>query len=95
MVRALAAVADRVVVTQPPLEERAGDPEHMLELFRRALGERHVRFEPAPERALDLALSAAAARDVVCVTGSMFLVGALRARWVPERAILRRRTAVT
>ncbi|MDE3096479.1 MAG: bifunctional folylpolyglutamate synthase/dihydrofolate synthase [Chloroflexota bacterium] len=94
MVRALAAVADRVIVTQPPLEERAGDPEHMLELFRRALGERHVRFEPAPERALDLALSAAAARDVVCVTGSMFLVGALRARWVPERRILRRRTAV-
>ncbi|MHB8376273.1 MAG: bifunctional folylpolyglutamate synthase/dihydrofolate synthase [Dehalococcoidia bacterium] len=94
MVRALAGVAERVIVTQPPLEERAGDPEHMVELFRRALGDRHVRFEPSPERALDLALSSAAARDVVCVTGSMFLVGALRARWVPERRILRRRTAV-
>jgi dihydrofolate synthase/folylpolyglutamate synthase len=94
MVRAFAGVADRVVVTQPPLEERAGDPAHMVALFARALGAANVRFEREPARALDLALADAAPGDVVCVTGSMFLVGALRGRWVPEREILRRRTAV-
>jgi dihydrofolate synthase/folylpolyglutamate synthase len=93
MVRAFAGVASRVVVTQPPLEERAGDPAHMVALFERALGRPNVRFERSPERALDLALDAAAPGDVVCVTGSMFLVGALRGRWVPEQEILRRRTA--
>jgi len=94
MVRAFAGVADRVVVTQPPLEERAGDPAHMVALFARALGAANVRFERRPEHALGLALADAAPGDVVCVTGSMFLVGALRGRWVPERQILRRRTSV-
>ena len=83
MVRALSDVADRVVVTVPPLEERAGDPQHMLELFARRLGAKNVRFEPSPSKALDVALADASTRDVVCVTGSMFLVGALRERWVP------------
>ena len=93
MVRALSEVADRVVVTVPPLEERAGDPQHMLELFARRLGAKNVRFDASPAKALDLALADAAPRDVVCVTGSMFLVGALRERWVPERRILQRRSA--
>ncbi len=93
MVRAFARVADTVVVTQPPLEERAGDPERMIDGLSRALGARRVAFEPSPGRALDLALDRAKPRDVVCVAGSMFLAGALRERWVPEAAILRRRSA--
>jgi hypothetical protein len=65
----------------------------MVALFERALGRANVRYEPAPEQALDLALSDARPSDVVCVTGTMFLVGALRSRWVPEHEILARRTA--
>ncbi|HYM14749.1 MAG TPA: Mur ligase family protein [Dehalococcoidia bacterium] len=94
MVRSFASVAHRVVVTQPPLGERIGDPERMLALFRRALGPARVAFEPSHVRALDLALGDAAPDDVVCVTGSMFLVGAARERWVPEARILERRSAV-
>jgi dihydrofolate synthase/folylpolyglutamate synthase len=92
MVRALTAVADTAVITQPPLEERTGDPKHMIELFGRALGDANVSFERSPADALERAIAAAADEDVVCVTGSMFLVGALRERWVPERQILERRT---
>ncbi len=90
---ALAPLAHRVVLTQPPLAERQGEPSRMLALFERTLGARNVAFEPEPSAALDLALNAARAQDLVCVTGSMFLVGALRERWVPERRILKRRTA--
>ncbi len=93
MVRALASVADSVVVTQPPLVERVGDPARMLAAFRSALGSRRVVFEASPERALDLALERAAPKDIVCVTGSMFLVGALRGRWAPEEQILQQRSA--
>jgi dihydrofolate synthase/folylpolyglutamate synthase len=93
MVRSLAQVADRVVLTQPPLGERIGDPERMLALFRRALGPARVAFEPSHMHAMELAMAHAARGDVVCVTGSMFLVGAVRERWVPERRILERRTA--
>ncbi len=93
MVRALAEVADSVVVTQPPLMERSGDPARMVDLFGSLLGKRNVAFEPGPMAALDLALGRARARDVVCVTGSMFLVGAIRERWVTEGQILDRRSA--
>lgn len=93
MVRALAAVADQVVVTKPPLEERAGDPARVVALFQAQLGARRVTFERDPWRALDAALTMARERDVVCVTGSLFLVGLLRGRWIPEGRILRRRSA--
>jgi dihydrofolate synthase/folylpolyglutamate synthase len=93
MVRALSGVAHRAIVTQPPLGERTGDPERMLRLFRSALGGTNVAFEPVPERALELALDDSRQEDVICVTGSMFLVGALRERWVPERQILERRSS--
>lgn len=93
MVRALAAVATRVTVTQPPLPERIGDPGTMVALFRSVLGDRAVAFDEDPDRALDRALADAKTDDVVCVTGSMFLVGALRGRWVPEERILARRSA--
>jgi hypothetical protein len=65
----------------------------MLRLFRRALGDDAVVFEPSHARALDLALEQARPDDVVCVAGSMFLAGALRERWVPEARILERRSA--
>ena len=93
MVHAFKQVADSVVVTQPPLAERAGDPDRMIALFRRALGDARVAFEPSPDRALDRALGTAEKDDIVCVTGSMFLVGALRQRWVPEQRILDQRRA--
>jgi dihydrofolate synthase/folylpolyglutamate synthase len=93
MLRALAPVADRAWLTQPPLAERIGDPERMLRLLRGALGARNVVFAPEPPRALDAALAAARPRDIVCVTGSMYLAGALRERWVPEHRILKRRSA--
>jgi dihydrofolate synthase/folylpolyglutamate synthase len=93
MVRALSSVASRVVVTQPPLGERAGDPERMLRLFHSAPGDARVAFEAAPGPALDLALSETSPDGIVCVTGSMFLVGALRDRWAPERHILERRSS--
>ncbi len=93
MVRALASVADTVTVTQPALVERIGDPGRMLELFRARLGARNVTFIEDPARALDHALTRARPRDVVCVAGSMFLVGALRNRWLAEPTLLERRSA--
>jgi dihydrofolate synthase/folylpolyglutamate synthase len=93
MVREFASIATSVVVTQPPLVERAGSPERMLAGFRERLNEDAVAYEASPERALDIALSRASAEDIVLVTGSMFLAGALRERWVPEARILERRNA--
>ncbi len=93
MVRALAPVAARVTVTRPPLVERAGDPARMVALFQKVLGDDAVTLEAHPQRAVDRAIADAAEGDVVCVTGSMFLIGAVRARWVAEERILEARSA--
>jgi dihydrofolate synthase/folylpolyglutamate synthase len=93
MVREFARVAERVTVTQPPLAERLGDPERVLAPFAAALGADRVAFEPSPQRALDRALAETPHDGLVCVTGSMFLVGALRERWLPEQRILEQRHA--
>ncbi len=93
MVRALADVAASVVVTQPPLVERQGDPARMVALFENHLGKKNVAFEKDPDTALDLALTRARPNDAVFVTGSMFLIGHLRNRWLPEARILQRRSA--
>jgi len=92
MARTLARVASSVVVTAPPLEERAGDPERLVTLFRRHLAAEVVTFEPRPQAALEAALSRAGADDAVVVAGSMYLAGALRGRWVAEERILERRS---
>jgi dihydrofolate synthase/folylpolyglutamate synthase len=94
MVRALAPIARRVTITQPPLWERTGDPERLIRSFSRAIGAVNVTFEQRYEAAFDAALADARRSDIIVVTGSMFLVGALRERWMPERAILRRRSAI-
>jgi dihydrofolate synthase/folylpolyglutamate synthase len=87
MVREFASIADSVVVTQPPLAER------MLAGFRAHLADDAVTYEPSPGRALDIALERAWGDDIVLVTGSMFLAGALRERCVPEQQILERRSS--
>lgn len=93
MVRALAPVSHRVIVTQPPLAERAGDPGRMIELFAATLDSRRTTFEPDYTRAVEAAIAGARATDVVCITGSMYLAGAARNRWLPEARILERRSA--
>jgi folylpolyglutamate synthase/dihydropteroate synthase len=65
----------------------------MLALFRHALGDDAVALEVDPHRAVERAIADAAAGDVVCVTGSMFLIGAVRERWVAEDRILEMRSA--
>jgi dihydrofolate synthase/folylpolyglutamate synthase len=93
MARAFASIADSVVVTQPPLAERTAGPERIIQGFRKRLSDDAIVYEPSPDRALDLALARASSDDIVLVTGSMFLAGALRERWVPEEQILERRSA--
>jgi dihydrofolate synthase/folylpolyglutamate synthase len=93
MVSALSSFADRVIVTRPPLDARAGYEAAVAAMFAKRLGSRRVRLEAAPNRALDATLDEAKPGDLVVIAGSMFLVGALRGRWVPEQRILKRRTA--
>jgi dihydrofolate synthase / folylpolyglutamate synthase len=93
--RRLAPLADHIVVTAPPFAERAGDPERTAIYARRyARARRLVEVVPNPDAALDRALEAAGSGDLVCITGSLYLVGHLRSRWFPVEDILGERRII-
>ncbi len=75
MIRRLAPPAHRVILTRPP-EERAQAPEILAEEARR--WSRNVEIVENPRQALRAALKGAGRDDLVCVAGSLYLVGAVR-----------------
>jgi dihydrofolate synthase/folylpolyglutamate synthase len=88
----LVPLADHVVVTRPPLAERAGDTAEVARMARPYLREgAAVELIEEPGSALDQALDLASEEDTICITGSIYLIGQLRNRWFPEDQILRER----
>jgi folylpolyglutamate synthase/dihydropteroate synthase len=53
----------------------------------------HVLVEPDVRRAVERARRLAGVRGLVCVTGSLYMVGQAREMWVPTQAILEQRTS--
>jgi dihydrofolate synthase/folylpolyglutamate synthase len=84
MLQALGAGRARLVVACPPPSPRAQDPEVVAEAARR-LGVA-VRVEPTVDDALDTALAQASTEDLVLVAGSLYVVGAARARFASPLA---------
>jgi len=76
MLRELAGVADRMILTRPQYE-RAADP-HELASFVRSLKQDLIVI-PKLADAISLALEEASAADAVCITGSLYTVGDARA----------------
>ncbi len=73
--KVLFPLAESVYMTRPEME-RAASPEDILSA---ALAKpRQTILEPDPARALEMAIEASAPEDVVLVTGSLFLVGAVK-----------------
>jgi dihydrofolate synthase/folylpolyglutamate synthase len=72
-------IADEVWITQTD-QTRAASPQEIIA----AAGPFAPRFhtEPSPVRAVQAALETAGEDDVILVTGSLFLVGAVRGAWI-------------
>lgn len=87
ILQVLAPAAQLVVCTAVSVPGKPASLPETLILEARALGVNAVA-SPDPSHALDEALSAAGPDAVVCVTGSLFLVGLLRERWHPTEDIL-------
>lgn len=75
MLRRLAPLAHRVIATRPP-EERALPPEALAAEAGR--WSRRVGIEDDPRKAVGQALAEAGKTDLVCIAGSLYLVGAVR-----------------
>ncbi len=88
MIDVLAPGARAVVVTRPPVigSKHPETLERLAELAGQFTG--RVLAEPDPRRAVELALAETPAAGVLCVTGSLYLIGAVRGRWFPEEMLL-------
>lgn len=87
MLKSLAPIAKRLILTR--FEERdriAADPVTL----KRQAGRGEIFLNP--HRALERALSLAKPTDTILVTGSFYLTGSLRTRWITENKILKNRT---
>lgn len=89
-------LADHVYLTRFQIKDRACAPPKELYVsakeYLRPKATSEVFLDP--QRALQKALEVAAKEDLIVVTGSFFLAGELRERWIPEERILRRRRAL-
>ena len=75
MLRRLAPLADQLILTRPE-SERALPPAALLPIARPY--HRRVTTVDKPEEALQKALAAAAPEDLICVTGSLYLMGVIK-----------------
>ncbi len=87
----LASVADLVVATEPAVYMKAPLPAVDLGRMVRSTGVDALILAD-PLGALDAAVDWAGPDGVVCVTGSLYLVGQVRERWYPAQAIESQRT---
>lgn len=74
MLRCLAMGADKVICTRAAGNARAADPHDLARTYHEITGRTAQQTRTLPE-ALDLAMRAAGRDDLVCVTGSFYLVG--------------------
>ncbi len=88
MMSVLAPEARAIVVTRPPvIGSKQPEPLERLAVLARQWTER-VLAEPDPLRAVELALGETPTDGVLCVTGSLYLIGAVRGRWFPDDELL-------
>jgi len=87
----IAPFADEVIVTAPSAQERSsGSTEAIAEVVRHS--GKPVEVIAEPREAIDAALKRADPTDHILVTGSLYLVGAVRERWYPSDAIVLQET---
>ncbi len=75
MIREIASHADSLIVTRAAY--RGVDPEYLASLVQGV----PCAIGVPPARALEMALTQAQRDDLICVTGSLFVVGEIRAQW--------------
>lgn len=94
MLRALVPVVDVIVATSPQVFGKASKDAEMIQSLADEVGfVGEMVVEPDPGEAITRALAMVEpGMDQVLVTGSLYLVGNIRERWYPERAIVEQQT---
>ncbi len=81
MLKAVATAADKVIFTRTRLNPRANDAHNLARRFAE-LSDKMAQVAASLEEAIDLARRAVHREDVICITGSFYLVGEARKMFV-------------
>jgi dihydrofolate synthase/folylpolyglutamate synthase len=89
----LVPLADSITLTEFQLEGFGSHPAAVAAAVARKIDpQRDITIEPNALAAVNQVLAKSAPNDLVLVTGSLYLCGAVRGRWIPEAEILRCRS---
>jgi dihydrofolate synthase / folylpolyglutamate synthase len=69
-------LADDIIITRPPPSERSLDPGLLLSIALEL--KKDAKIDISPENALKHALELARDADLVCVAGSLYLIGEIK-----------------
>ncbi len=87
-----APIADEVIITAPSAVERSSAPVDEIVQIVEELGKPYS-VVLSPIEAIHAALDRATPDDQIVVTGSLYLVGAVREHWYPSREIILQQTS--
>jgi len=93
MVALLARKARHIIFTSPSVRGKKPIDPGMLKKLAEKMTRATTLVDPDAMSAVDRALSLAGDRGIVCVTGSLYLVGKVRGRWYDEKEVTERRTS--
>ncbi len=93
MVGLLARKARHLVFTNPTVRGKKPIDPRLLKKLAGKLTKTTALVDAEPLSAMDKALGLAGDKGVVCVTGSLYLVGKIRGRWFDEREVAEGRTS--
>ncbi len=80
-----------IILTKHLVNERqCADLKIMRKLFRITINNFNIKIIPQPYRALKQTLKKASQNDLILITGSFYLAGELRKKWINEEQILQK-----
>ena len=93
MVGQLARSARHLVFTNPTVRGKKPIEPELLKRLAGKLTKATAFVDPEPRSAMERAIGLAGDKGVVCATGSLYLIGEIRGRWVDDREVAVRRTS--
>ena len=93
MLEHIAPMADLIIATLPRVPGRVSvSPRQIVSAIKELGGKAIIRLDPFD--ALDYALSITGKKDLLCITGSLYLAGELRTQWVSKEDIISKRSNI-
>jgi dihydrofolate synthase/folylpolyglutamate synthase len=93
MLEHIAPMADLIIATLPRVAGRVSvSPRQIVSMIKELGGKAIIKLDPFD--ALDYALSITGEKDLLCITGSLYLAGELRTHWVSKEDIITGRSNI-